>query len=278
MKRLISAILKNKQIVVGGSIILAFIIMAALAPFIAPYPYWKQDYTITLTAPSPGHYFGTDEFGRDTFSRAIYGARASLLSALGAAGLAGIVGIILGLLAGYFGGYLERIIQCLVDVTWSFPSLLLALVLMVIMKPGLTTTMLAIALGYWPQYTQVLRSDILNLREEEFVLAAHSIGAGSMRIIVKHILPNVVAPVIVLISLTMGYAIILEATLSFLGLGVQPPMSSWGTMLSDARDFLSRAPWLSVFPGMAITMAVLGFNLLGDGLRDLLDPRLRRLR
>jgi len=278
MMRLISTALKNKQIVLGGSIILAFIIMAALAPFIAPYPCWKQDYTVTLTAPSRGHYFGTDEFGRDTFSRVIYGARASLLSALGAAGLAGIVGIVLGLIAGYFGGFLERIIQGLVDVTWSFPSLLLALVLVVIMKPGLTTTMIAIALGYWPQYTQVLRSDVLNLREEEFVLAAHSIGAGSMRIIVKHILPNVIAPVTVLISLTMGYAIIIEATLSFLGLGVQPPMSSWGTMLSDARDFLSRAPWLSVFPGMAITMAVLGFNLLGDGLRDLLDPRLRRIR
>jgi peptide/nickel transport system permease protein len=278
MMRLISKILKNKQIVVGGSVILAFIIMAALAPLIAPYPCWKQDYTVTLTAPCRGHYFGTDEFGRDTFSRVIYGARASLLSALGAAGLAGIVGIVLGLIAGYFGGFLERIIQGLVDVTWSFPSLLLALVLVVIMKPGLTTTMIAIALGYWPQYTQVLRSDVLNLREEEFVLAAHSIGAGSMRIIVKHILPNVIAPVTVLISLTMGYAIIIEATLSFLGLGVQPPMSSWGTMLSDARDFLSRAPWLSVFPGMAITMAVLGFNLLGDGLRDLLDPRLRRIR
>jgi len=262
----------------GGSIILAFIFITALAPFMAPYPYWKQDYTAILEPPSRAHYFGTDDFGRDTFSRVIYGARASLLSALGAAGLAGIIGIILGLLAGYFGGYLDGFIQGLVDVTWSFPSLLLAFVLVVIMKPGLTTTMIAIAIGYWPQYTQVLRSEVLALREEEFVLAARSVGASNRRIILMHILPNVIAPVIVLISLTMGYAIIIEATLSFLGLGVQPPMSSWGTLLSDARDFLSRASWLSLFPGIAITMAVLGFNLLGDGLRDLLDPRLRRER
>ena len=237
---------------------------------------WRQDYSAILESPSQIHYFGTDNFGRDTFSRVIYGARASLLSALGAAGLAGIIGIILGLLAGYFGGYLERIIQILVDVTWSFPWLLLALFIVAIMKPGLTAVMLAIAIGYWPQYTQVLRDEVLALRGEEFILAAQAIGASNRRIILQHILPNVIAPVIVLISLTMGYAIIIEATLSFLGLGVQPPMSSWGTLLSDARNFLSRAPWLSLFPGIAITIAVLGFNLLGDGLRDFLDPRLRR--
>lgn len=271
-------ILHNKQALIGGIIILILIFIAALAPFVAPYPYWRQDYTAILEPPSRAHYFGTDDFGRDTFSRVIYGGQASLLSALGAAGLAGIIGIILGLLAGYFGGYLDRFIQGLVDVTWAFPSLLLALVLVVIMKPGLITTMLAIAIGYWPQYTQVIRSEVLALREEEFVLAAHAIGASNRRIIFVHITPNVIAPVIVLISLTMGYAIIIEATLSFLGLGVQPPMSSWGTLLSDARDYLSKAPWLSIFPGIAITMAVLGFNLLGDGLRDFLDPRLRRRR
>lgn len=267
--------LHNRQSLIGTSAILALMLIAALAPFVAPYHYWRQDYTAVLEAPSPAHYFGTDDFGRDTFSRIVYGARASLLSALGAAGLAGIIGIILGLLAGYFGGYLDRLIQGLIDVTWSFPSLLLALILVVIMQPGLTTIMIAIALGYWPQYAQVIRSEVLVLREEDFVLAAHSIGANSRRIILRHILPNVLAPVIVLISLTMGYAIIVEATLSFLGLGVQPPMPSWGTMLSDAREFLYKAPWLSVFPGIAITIAVLGFNLLGDGLRDILDPRLR---
>jgi len=274
--KLLRSVLHNTQMLIGESILLAFILIVALAPLIAPYSCWRQDYTATLQPPSRAHYFGTDDFGRDTFSRVIYGARASLLSAFGAAGLAGIIGIILGLLAGYFGGYLDRLIQGLVDVTWSFPSLLLALVLVIIMEPGLITTMIAIALGYWPQYTQVLRSEVLVLREEEFVLAAHSIGASNKRIILIHILPNVIAPVIVLISLTMGYAIIIEATLSFLGLGVQPPMSSWGTLLSDARDFLSKAPWLSLFPGIAITIAVLGFNLLGDGLRDFLDPRLRR--
>jgi len=272
---LLKLMLRNKQSLIGGSIVLAFILIAAFAPFVAPYPYGRQDYTAILRPPSSVHYFGTDDFGRDIFSRIVYGTRASMLSALGAAGLAGIIGIVLGLLAGYFGGYLDRFIQGVIDVAWSFPSLLLALAFVVIMEPGLTTTMLAIALGYWPQYAQVIRSEVLALREEEFVLAAYCIGARDRRILLRHILPNVIGPVIVLISLTMGYAIIVEATLSFLGLGLQPPMPSWGTMLSDARGFLSRAPWLSVFPGIAITMAVLGFNLLGDSLRDILDPRLR---
>ena len=250
-------------------------IMAIFASYISPYPYWKQNYAAVLQPPSRIHPFGTDDFGRDTFSRVIYGAQASLLSALGAAGIAGIIGITFGLLAGYFGGYLDRFLQALVDVTWSFPTLLLALVLVVVMKPGLTTTLFAIGVSYWPQYTQVLRSEVLTLREEEYILAAHAIGAGHVRIMLKHVLPNVIAPVIVLISLTMGNAIIVESSLSFLGLGVQPPLASWGTLLSDGRDFLGVAPWLTLFPGLAIMTAVLGFNLLGDGLRDILDPYLR---
>lgn len=226
--------------------------------------------------PGGDHLFGTDQYGRDTFTRVIYGARTSLIAAFGAATLAGIIGIILGLLGGYVGGYLDSIIQSLINISWSFPSLLLALVLVVILEPGMKTIMLAIALGYWPQYAQVIRSEVLAMREEEFVLAARSLGASDTRILFLHILPNVLPPVIVLISLTMGYAIIVEASLSFLGLGIQPPMSSWGTLLADARDFLSRAPWLSIFPGLAIALAVLGLNLLGDGLRDLLDPYLKK--
>ena len=271
-------LISNKQVFVGGFLVLALALIACFAPYISPYPYWKQDYAALLQPPSWTHPFGTDQFGRDCFSRVVYGTRASLLSALGAAGIAGIIGIILGLLSGYFGGYLDRFVQSLVDIFWAFPSLLLALVLVLVMHPGLTPTMLAIGVGYWPQYTQVLRSEVLVRREEEYILAARAIGAGHGRILLKHILPNVIAPVIVLVSLTMGSAIIVESSVSFLGLGVQPPMSSWGTLLSEGRDFLGVAPWLTLFPGLAIVVAVLGFNLLGDGLRDVLDPYLRHTR
>jgi len=274
--KLIKLIVRNKQLCMGGLIILVLLLIALLAPLISPYPYWKHDYTAMLRPPSQAHYFGTDDFGRDSFSRVIYGTRASLLSALGAASLAAIIGVTLGLLAGYFKGYIDALIQSLINVTWSFPWLLLALFLVVIMKPGLTATMVAIAVGFWPQYAQVVRSEVMALSEEEFILAAHSIGASDKRIMLRHILPNVIAPVIVLVTLTMGYAILVEATLSFLGLGIQPPTPSWGSMLSDARAFINKGPWLSIFPGIAITMAVLGFNLLGDGLRDFFDPRLRR--
>ncbi|MFW6116383.1 MAG: ABC transporter permease, partial [bacterium] len=241
--KLLRLLLRNKQLLAGGSTTLALIAITILAPVVAPYTYWQQDYGAILEAPGPPHYFGTDDFGRDTFTRVVYGGRASLLSALGAAGVAAITGIALGLLGGYLGGSWDALITGLINVTWSFPSLLLALFLVVISEPGLVTTMIAIGLGYWPQFAQVIRAEVRVLREREFVLAARAVGAGSNRIILRHILPNVLGSVIVLISLNMGYAIIVEATLSFLGLGVQPPTPSWGTLLSDARQFLSRAPW-----------------------------------
>ncbi|MEF8726496.1 MAG: ABC transporter permease [Candidatus Bipolaricaulota bacterium] len=269
-------LLHNKKVVTGGVIILIFTLFAVLAPYITRYEIWAQDYTAVFAPISPDHFFGTDNFGRDIFTRVIYGSRASLLSALGAAGLAGVIGITLGLLGGYFGGTVDRITQGLTDAFWAFPSLLMALVLIVMLQPGLFTTMIAIALGYWPRYTQVLRDEVLSVREQEYIAAARSIGSGDVRILRSHILPNVIGPVIVLITITMGNAIIVEATLSFLGLGVQPPTPSWGVMLSNAREFMTRAPWFSVFPGVAIALTVLGFNLLGDGLRDVLDPHLTR--
>lgn len=269
-------ILQNKQILLGGVIIILFVVFAILAPLLTRYEVWKQDYTAVFQPISAKHFFGTDNYGRDIFTRVMYGSRASLLSALGAAGLAGIIGMSLGLLGGYFGGYVDRVTQGLTDAFWAFPSLLMALVLVVAMEPGLITTMIAIALGYWPRYTQVLRDEVLSVREEEYVMAAKSLGSSEFRILRLHIVPNVIGPVIVLVSLTMGNAIIVEATLSFLGLGVQPPTPSWGVMLSNAREYMSQAPWFSVFPGIAIALSVLGFNLLGDGLRDVLDPHLRR--
>lgn len=271
----LQSILTNRQILLGGIILFIFIIIAILAPFISPHSYWKQDYSTLLRPPGGDYLFGTDQYGRDTFTRIIYGARTFLLAAFGAATLTRIIGILLGLLGGYIGGGLDRLIQSFIDIAWSFPSLLLALVLVVLMEPEMTTIMIAIALGYWLQYAQVIHSEVLAMREEEFVLAARSLGASNRRIIFLHILPNVTPPVIVLISHTMGYAIIVEVSLSFLGLGIQPPMSSWGALLADSRDFLSRAPWLSIFPGLAIALVVLGFNLLGDGLRNLLGPYLK---
>ncbi len=273
----IKKLAKNKQLLIGSLIIVFMVILALFAPYLTPYSVWKQDYGSILQEPDSSHIFGTDQYGRDTFTRVIYGTRVSILAALGAASLAGVIGVLLGLLGGYLGGYVDRLIQALTDISWSFPSLLMALTLVVIMEPGTFTIMIAIALGYWPQYAQVIRSEVLSVREDEFILAARAIGASDIRIIFKHILPNVIPPVVVLISLTMGYAIIVEASLSFLGLGIQPPMSSWGTLLSDARDFLYRAPWLSIYPGIAIAVTVLGFNLLGDGLRDILDPYQTRL-
>lgn len=271
-------VLHNKQILAGGFLILVFVTLAIFAPYITRYKIWVQDYTAIFKPMSFEHFFGTDNFGRDIFTRVIFGSRASLLSALGAAGLAGAIGITLGLIGGYFGGYVDRVTQGFTDAFWAFPSLLMALVLVVVMEPGLITTMVAIALGYWPRYAQVLRDEVLSVREQEFVMAAKSLGSGETRILRRHIMPNVIGPVIVLITITMGNAIIVEATLSFLGLGVQPPTPSWGVMLSNAREFMNRAPWFSIFPGVAIALSVLGFNLLGDGLRDVLDPHLRRQR
>lgn len=268
------SVLNNNQLVLGAAIILFMIITAIFAPLISTHSHWEQDYSAVLKSPSTENFFGTDQYGRDTFTRVVYGARTSMLSAFGAATLAGVIGVLMGLIAGYVGGVVDRVIQSLIDISWSFPSLLMALALVVIMEPGLITIMIAIALGYWPQYAQVIRGEVLSLREEDYIMAARAIGASRIRILFKHVLPNVIAPVIILISLTMGYAIIVEASLSFLGLGIQPPMSSWGTLLSDARDFLAKAPWLSIFPGLAIVITVFGFNLLGDGLRDVMDPYL----
>ena len=277
-KLTIGNLLKNRQVTVGGSVLIIFIILAVLAPYITPYELWRQDYTALLEPPSENHFFGTDQYGRDIFTRILYGGRSSLLAAFGAATLAGFIGIIMGLIAGYTGGKVDRIIQALINIFWSFPSLLLGLILVVVLQPGMFSIVIAISLGYWPQYAQVIRSEVISKRSEEFVEAARAIGANDIRILFRHIMPNVIAPVIVLGSLTMGYAIIVEASLSFLGLGIQPPMSSWGTMLSDAREYLGRAPWLSIFPGVAIALTVVALNLLGDGLRDILDPHIRNIR
>lgn len=265
----------NLDIAVGGSILLVVLIVGIFTPYLAPYNYTEPDYTNLIAPPSAKHLMGTDKLGRDVFSRIIYGTRTALVSAFSAAGLAGVIGIILGITAGYFGGWYDRLIQALIDISYSFPTILLAFALVIILEPGMQSIVIAIVLGWWPYYARFIRGEVLSTKEKDFVEAAVATGASNIHILRKEITPNVISLSIVLLSITMGQVILTVTLLSFLGLGIQPPRASWGMMLSGGRSYITSAPWLSMFPGVAIAITVLGFNLLGDGLRDKLDPYLR---
>lgn len=271
----VSKWLLNWNIAFGTIILIVVIVGGVFAPYLVPYHYTEPDYMKVLEPPSMDHLFGTDRLGRDIFSRVIYGARTALVSAFSAAGLAGVVGIILGITAGYLGGWYDRFIQSLIDISYSFPTILLALALVIVLQPGMKSIIVAIVLGWWPYYARFIRGETLSTKGEDFVEAAVAIGSSKIRVILKQIFPNVIPISIVLASITMGQVILTVTLLSFLGLGIQPPRASWGMMLSDGRSYLTSAPWLSVFPGAAIAVTVLGFNLLGDGIRDRLDPYLK---
>ena len=260
---------------IGLVIIVLLLSMALFAAVITPQGIDDQDLMKGLLPPGDGFALGTDEFGRDLFSRIVYGARISLQVGIIATAISAAVGVTLGLIAGYYGGPADHIIQGMIDVSWAFPTVLMAIFLVATLGPGLINVMVAVGLVYWGGFARVVRGQVLSLREWEYINATRAIGAGNMRIILRHILPNVVAPVIVMATLMMGDAILIEATLSFLGMGAQPPTPSWGSILAGGRTYLRLAPWVSMFAGMAIMVTVLGFNLLGDGLRDALDPRLR---
>lgn len=266
--------LRNKLILLGGIILLTVSIFAIFASSIAPYPYWKQNLSESLEPPTLKHPFGTDPYGRDVFTRVVYGARASMISALAASGLAGFIGILFGVLAGYIGGWVDRLIQGLIDITWSIPTIVLGVALIVVMKPGELTVVLAIIIGWWSQYARVIRGDVLSIREESYIEASRALGSSRLEIIWRDILPNVFPSTIVLLTTTTGRAIALEAALSFLGIGIQPPTPSWGVMLSTGRQYISIAPWLTIYPGVVLSLTILGFSLLGDGMRDILDPYL----
>lgn len=276
VKTIIKRLYQHKLAVIGGIIITSTIFVAILAPIIAPYSPDNQSLVNTLAAPSMKHVLGTDAFGRDILSRIIFGARVSIQIAVTAVGVALGVGILLGAVAGYYGGWVDTIVQTAVDVTWSFPAILVGLALAAMLEPSLTNIMVAVGLVYWGQYARLVRGEILSLREQDFIKAAHAIGASDRRIIIRHLLPNAVMPAFVLATLMMGNAIAIEASLSFLGLGAQPPTPSWGVMLSAGRDYMRSAWWISTFPGLAIVLFILGFNLFGEGLRDALDPKLNR--
>jgi peptide/nickel transport system permease protein len=266
---------RNRSAVAGLVVITILVFCAVFAPWLAPYDPYRVDLDNRLQPPGGAHILGTDELGRDILSRLLYGARVSLWVGIVTVAAAALIGVTGGLLAGYLGGYWDAVIMRVVDIFLAFPVILLAIAIVAVRGPGLNNVLIALALVYWTAYARLARSVVLTLREEEYTWAARALGASPPRIMVRHLLPNAIAPLVVLASLGMGNAILAEAALSFLGLGIQPPEASWGSMLNSGMQFLRDASFLSTLPGLAIFITVLGFNLLGDGLRDALDPRLR---
>ena len=262
----------------GLSIVVVFLLTAALGPYVVPYP---EDATgaihmdIKLMPPDADHWFGTDEVGNDVFTRVVVGTRVTLQIACIVTGVAMLIGVPLGIIAGYTGGWVQEVIMRVTDVFLSVPGLILAIAIVGALGPGIVNAMLALSLVWWPGYVRLVQAKTLSLKNEGYVQAAHSMGAGSLRIVFVHILPNCTSPIIIKGSMDMGMAILGAASLGFLGLGAQPPYPEWGAMISVARNFLPDWWWYSFFPGLAIVITVLGFNLLGDGLRDVLDPKAR---
>jgi peptide/nickel transport system permease protein len=267
---------RSTSALAGGLVLLAIVLAALGAPLISPYDPIKASQRTSLEAPSATHPMGTDRFGRDILSRVLWGSRLSLPVGFVSVLIAAIFGVSLGLLAGYHGGRLDSVIMRSVDLMLAFPGILLALAIVAILGSSLLNLMIGVGIASIPDYVRITRGTVLSIREREFVLAARTIGARDATIIVRHILPNILPPVIVLATLGMASAIITGSTLSFLGLGIKPPTPEWGNMLDEGRGFLQRAWWVAFFPGLAIMLTVFSINLLGDGLRDALDPRLRR--
>lgn len=266
---------KNKVALIGLFIVVFFILIAILANYIAPYGFNEQQFKDKHLPPSAKHWFGTDDFGRDIFSRVIFGARISLSVGFGSVVGSAIIGSFLGIIAGYYGKWLDAIISRIFDILLAFPSILLAIAIVAMLGQSLQNALIAIAIINVPTFGRLLRARVLSVKEEEYITAAKAIGMKDSRILLHHVLPNSLAPIIVQGSLAIATAIIEAAGLGFLGLGAQPPTPEWGKMLSDSKDFIIQAPWTVFFPGIAIMLTVLGFNLMGDGLRDALDPRMK---
>lgn len=266
---------RRKSAMLGLIIIVVLVIMAVLAPWVAPFDPAKQSWTAVRKAPSLVNWFGTDESGRDLFSRVVWGARASLMAGVVSISIAIGLGVPIGLLAAYRGGFTDTIISRITDAMLACPFLILAIALAAFLGPSLTNAMIAIGVTATPIFVRLTRGQVMSVKVEDYVEAARSVGNPAYRIAFRHILPNILPALLVQATLSIAAAIIAEASLSFLGLGQQPPAPSWGSMLNTAQRFLTQAPWMAVFPGIAIFLAVLSFNLLGDGLRDALDPKER---
>jgi peptide/nickel transport system permease protein len=263
----------NKSAVVGLVIIIFFVTLAVIAPLLPIADPMATSWSAIRKAPSAAHWLGTDDIGRDILSRMIWGARASLMAGVFSVGIAVAIGVPLGLISGYFGGWVDMIISRVTEAFLAMPFLIMAIALAAFLGPSLFNAMIAIGLSAMPLFVRLTRGQVLSVKTEDYVEGARSIGLGHYQIITRYILPNVFSPLLVQASLTIATAIIAEASLSFLGLGQQPPAPSWGSMLNVAKNFLSQAPWMAMWPGAAIFLIVIGFNLLGDGLRDALDPR-----
>ncbi|QTN00329.1 ABC transporter permease subunit [Sediminibacillus dalangtanensis] len=271
-----SRLIRSKTSFIGLLIILLLLVVAAMAPVVATHDPTDQQLLDRYLAPSGDHWLGTDELGRDIYSRIVYGTRISIQIGLIAVGISAVIGILLGGIAGYFGRWVDQVIMRVIDILMAFPSILLAIALVAVLGASLTNAMIAIGIVGVPQFARIVRSTVLSVKETEYIEAARAIGAKNNRILFQHVLPNCLAPIIVQATLSIGTAILDAAGLSFLGLGAQPPSPEWGAMLSDGRAALQTAPWVVAFPGLAIFLVVLGFNLFGDGLRDALDPRLKQ--
>jgi peptide/nickel transport system permease protein len=274
-RRRFPSFLRSPLTATGLMIVILFLGIALAAPLLAPLPPNKQQLTKRLKPPTVENLLGTDQLGRDELSRLIWGARISLTIGVVVVISATLFGTLVGLLAGYFGGLLDDSLMRLTDVFFAFPSLILAMAIAGALGPSLETAMTAIAVVTWPVYARLVRAQVLSLRKREFVEAAESIGASGVRIMRKHLLPNSLSPILVQASFDMGGAILIAAGLSFIGFGAQPPTAEWGVMISEGRRYVTTQPWLALFPGLAILFTVAAFNLIGDGLRDALDPRLR---
>lgn len=268
-------LVRKPQALLGAALIAIVVLGAVLAPTLAPFAPNRQGVGDPLVHPSRTHLFGTDQFGRDVFSRVLHGGRVSLQLGLISVAIGGSFGLLIGAVAGYFGGHVEEIAMRFVDIMLAFPGILLALAIVILLGPGIQNLMIAVGIGAIPTIARVVRGSVLDVKSRDYIAAARVLGVSDRLILQRHILPNVMAPFIVLVTLDVATAILAGTSLSFLGIGVKPPSSEWGLMLTDARNFLRDAWWVGMFPGLAITVTVVGINLLGDGLRDALDPRLR---
>ena len=268
---------KNKMAIASFFLLVIIALIAVFAPLIAPYDPYTQDLSRINEPPSSDHWFGTDDVGRDLFSRVVYGTRISMLVGVVCEAICVPIGVILGALAGYFGGWVDSVISRIIEIFSSFPTILFAIAVMFILGPGIMNIFIAIGVIGWTGLARMIRGQIMQLKEKEFVEAARASGASNMKIIFRHLIPNCLSTIIVVITLDIPGDIMLESTLSFVGLGVQPPDPSWGSMISEGRKFIRQNVWYSFFPGLAIMLVVLAFNTLGDGVRDALDPKLKNL-
>lgn len=269
--------LKENKLAMAGLFFVIFITLTAIiGPFVSKYNYFAQDFAVAYQNPSTAHWFGTDQFGRDVFVRILYGARISLTVGFAASILNITIGVLYGGIAGYFGGTVDNIMMRIVDILYSIPMIIYVILLMLILKAGLGSIIVALAISYWTSMARIVRAQILSLKQQEFVLAAKTIGAPNMRILLRHLIPNSMGPIIVTLTLTIPSAIFTESFLSFIGLGVSAPMASWGTLASEALEGFMLYPLQLFFPAAAISLTIFAFQLLGDGLRDALDPKMRK--